>query len=716
MTDTTGNNYPNPLDRFRSYSYHYVMTAASTTEFFRKALGSEGGGLLSAIQSKKPGDEFLVNGQTGYLILDTRRFSQYTISELEMQHVFGTGNPSNPTVPVAELKMRLIDSTGLSFFSFMMDMMRNKLKTSRAGVFFLLSIIFVGHRDDGVTETISTCHIPLILLTMAFTFTHLGSEYDIEFMETYGAPQRGGSLAQINNLGKIRTLRTKKGGTNTIGEMLENLEDQLNTKSLQFYQKYFNDANKEETTGLAKGRLVQYMITVPNMDSNPWHKFKLTGTVKSVTPETQFKKDSGTGQAPSSTPTEQSANTQQAKYEFSAKDQYSILQLAPSMGITDAIKLVLEASQEFRDLASTEKLKNGQAKAFKTITSITCDDTTYAIHFDVIPFYLPKLDEDSSKLKAGDSVKKVVGSSNTVKNVISYDYIYSGYNSHILDLKIQYNPESAVALDTNLDISGSRLADQASKGASAQRVRDGSQTTNKSVDFSPNIRTGDPIFIPLITKDEAVGNVSDHTEEYSKEQARDFLKSKQEYSKTYAALHFMSSITMDMTVRGNPNIIRKYADSIERGGVPPHETIIRSKELVQLLSSNPKDISEAYRTQLKSKVNSSKQYYIDSYIKPRIDAVERSNPTVDPLLNKVDISTLPVFVKINIYAPDVDWTGNLNMLSGQSSKLFTQDFFFNGPYQLILITTKFSGGEFKHDMSLIPYVVNDTDSGKDTNN
>jgi hypothetical protein len=222
--------------------------------------------------------------------------------------------------------------------------------------------------------------------------------------------------------------------------------------------------------------------------------------------------------------------------------------------------------------------------------------------------------------------------------------------------------------------------------------------------------------MPLITKDEAVGNVSDHTEEYTKEQARDFLKSKQEYSKTYAMLHFMSSITMDMTVRGNPNIIRKYSDSVERGGVPPHETIIRSRELVELLSSNQKEISKAYETQLKPKVNSSKQYYIDSYIKPRIDAVEKSNPATDPLLNKVDVSTLPVFVKINIFAPDVDWTGNFKMLSGQSSKLFTQDFFFNGPYQLLTVSTKFSGGEFKHDMTLIPYVVTETDSGKDTQN
>jgi len=133
-------DYSNPLDSFRSYSYHFILTAGSTTETFRRMIGGGGRALLSAIQSKKLGDEFQVDGNSAYLIVDTRRFSQYSITDVEMEHIYGTGDKNNPTVPANSMKVRLIDTTGLSFFSFMMDLFRNKLKTSRLSAFFIRRI------------------------------------------------------------------------------------------------------------------------------------------------------------------------------------------------------------------------------------------------------------------------------------------------------------------------------------------------------------------------------------------------------------------------------------------------------------------------------------------------------------------------------------------------------------------------------------------------
>src|SRR5579859_6380660 len=91
-----GANYPNPLDNFRTYSYHFVMTLASTTQAFIDQIG---GGLNSISQSNSnkpspllnavlaanaPGQKFHIGNSDVYLILDTRRFSQYSIVDWQM--------------------------------------------------------------------------------------------------------------------------------------------------------------------------------------------------------------------------------------------------------------------------------------------------------------------------------------------------------------------------------------------------------------------------------------------------------------------------------------------------------------------------------------------------------------------------------------------------------------------------------------------------------
>jgi hypothetical protein len=70
-------------------------------------------------------------------------------------------------------------------------------------------------------------------------------------------------------------------------------------------------------------------------------------------------------------------------------------------------------------------------------------------------------------------------------------------------------------------------------------------------------------------------------------------------------------------------------------------------------------------------------------------------------MNNVDVSTLPVFVQLNIRAPNADINGNFLAEGG----LFTNGFFFNGPYQLLMVNSRFSGGDFSQTMTLIPYNI-----------
>ena len=101
MTSLAPGNYQNPLDNYRSYSYHYILTACSTTVAASNLLGNNKDGsspLLDSVKGVMIGDELKVNGGKAYLIADTRRFSQYSITDFEMTHIYGTGNKVNPTV------------------------------------------------------------------------------------------------------------------------------------------------------------------------------------------------------------------------------------------------------------------------------------------------------------------------------------------------------------------------------------------------------------------------------------------------------------------------------------------------------------------------------------------------------------------------------------------------------------------------------------------
>jgi hypothetical protein len=696
MAEKLGNNYPNPLDNFRSYSYHFILTVAPSSEVVRQLVGDKEGlqsPLFAAVEKAGLGDKVSIKNSEAYLLVDSRRFSQYSITAVEMDHVYGTGSRVNPTKPIGALTMKLTDTTGLSFFNLLMDVMRNRIKSSQISAFFLLTILFVGHDDDGNTRTVSTCFIPLTLATMGFEFTSSGSLFDLQFFETEGGPQNGSVVQQVDYLGKINSISTMKK-ENTLGGALQVLEDQLNIQSLEFYQKFYNDKLKKSGSSsnneLKLGKLVQYMITIPDK----WKNFRITTASRSKNKEGMFK---------SSKPlptTKENVKSDVTVSQTNQENRYFQFTFSQTTTITDAIKSILESSKEFLELASEDLRKQGRAIAAKTVTSFTSDNSTFTIHFDIYEHMIPKIDEKTGTLTSGNPSRATIGSE--VKNLITYDYIFTGKNSHIKDLKIQYHPAAAVAaLSVDLEIGQARFADNAAAGQKKSDVSNIVIGAPKTRDLAPQIGENDPILLPMISKDQAQNNTAQKNEEYGKEESTSILRAKQEYTNTYASLHFLSSIGMEMTVRGNPNLIRKYADRDERGGVPPHQTIISTTDLNSLVGQSQLTAETNFNSRVKQGVADSKRYYIEKFITPRINPSQRNTGSKDELLNGIDIATMPVFVKINILAPNVDFTGEYK--SGEP--LFTDKFFFNGPYRLLTLKTIFSGGEFDHIMTLIPHDI-----------
>jgi hypothetical protein len=693
-------NYPNPLDNYRTYSYHFILTLANSTEAHRKLLEKDG--FMSAVNGVGLGGELKLDGEKAFLLVDTRRFSQYSITSFETSQIYGTGSPDNPSVPASTTKIKLVDSTGLSFFNYLMDTMKNKLQSTRSSAFFMLAIVFTGHTDDETTTTISTCYIPMVLINMGFEFSSNGSTYDIEFMEIEGNP--GAGVPQLVDLGDIKAISTENK-SNTVGGMIQSLEDNLNLSSLRFFQKYTNEALTRTSSAQQKnftqaGKLVQYMITLPK----EWENFSLNTAGKSTNTEQVFlaktKKQQAEGRAQLDAAVSQaqlSGNSEQLKSAIKARDSYKSFSFSTT--IPDAIKVILESSKEYLMLASTEKRKAGEAMVHKTVVNVTSDQTSYVVHYDIYPYRAPKVKPDdkgtNGAVQTSSATRKL--SNGQIRNLISYDYIFSGKNSHVLDLKIEFSPHAAAAgLDMDLNMGQSRFAENSIAGQKTGSVDAASNGLNKTIDFNPLMRAGEPVFSPTSTREQSKNFVGQNVEEMKSAEAISNLKAKQEHSSTMAVLHFLGSLQTQLTIRGNPNLIRKYADRNVRGGVAPH-TIPMSAVSLKQLTTTPAE--KLFKTNLKPTITGGKEKYYKDFVKPRQDDKQTSG--TDPLINGGDISGNPVFVKVNIFAPNVDFEGN----TIPGDPMFTNKFFFDGVYMIAIITHTFENGTFKHVMTLIPYDV-----------
>lgn len=671
MSKSNDPRLANPLDHYRSYSYHFILSIANTTSAFEKMLGQNGTHQLQTVQGVELGGQLNIPNEKAFLLVDTRRFSQFSITDVTTEHMYGTGSRVNPTVPVATLSMRLIDTTGLSFFNFLMDIMRNKLKTARASAFFMLTTIFIGHKDDGTTETIVASNTTLSLLTLDFEFGSSGSTYNIEFLEMEGAPQRGAGMEHVNSLGDITTISTEKGANN-LGGLIQALENSLNVKSLEAYQKYSvaNSKRQQQSTGDARtpknGKLVQYMITLPK----GWESFEINAASRSVNLEQIFlaKKPKK-----STDPVRKEAS----QSEVAAAAQSSSKQFSYTMGITDAIKAILETSKQVLDLA---KVKNGSAKIYKIVTSITSDAATYVIHFDVFEHDVPAVDNGKVVTAGGTSGGQFADAS-----IIEYDYIFTGKNTDIKDLKIAYMPGTEMALDTNFNMGQTRLAVNSGAGQVKQNLDAVKKGTEESFEFNPNIRPGDPIFFANKSLTERAG-APEQQEAAKHADALAFLKAKQDYTQTMAFMHYISSMELTMVIRGNPGLFMKYADRGQRGGVAPHPQII-SVEQADSFSAEQQNTAEVnFESTVKSAVASAKALYISSYINRKVA--------------QKDAATCPLFVKINIRAPNVNAMG-----IQQGDNMFTDSFFFKGTYMVLTFKTTFSNGEFSQELILVPFDI-----------
>jgi len=675
-------NYTNPLDEFRSYSYHFIMTVASTTEALRKQLEGVGGQKLYSLVQSLPllGELNLGNEDVAYLVLDTRRFSQFSVTEFESEHVYGTGNPNNPTAQTSFARMKIIDTTGFNFFNYMMELLQVRVKSARASAFFLLNIIFIGHRTDGSTALVTSCYMPLLLQLMSAEYNSSGSTFELEFSEVEGGFGQNTRLWQLNHLATKVTAVTPPG-KNSLADLVQAFEDQLNANSLSFYRNYQAEALLKPPGTTVAGKLVQYMINLPREWMGDNYKVTAAGYTKRL--EQVF---IAAGQTTSEAAQQAQAATAASGINV-AKDSSVQISFSERMSITDALTKILEACDQVLAHAGADARARGTASTFKIVSSVTSDGGTYIVHFDVYPYVMPP-----PKPRAADGTR--------YQNHIFYSYIFTGKNSHIEDLRISYLPESAIALDTRVPLGSWRMAQVAGVGQRPDLVNKSSLRDQRSLDRFSTLRPNDPIFPTALTTAQQTNFAAQRDiEQYPPAVAQELIQRLQEYKSTVAFFHMTSSIDLELTIRGNPNLLKKYADRQQRGGMPPHTAGF---------NFDPASASQLgdFAQRVAAAFNAARAQYRQLYYEPRVAAAWRGQVISpielgrDPLLdNELDVAAYPIYVQLDIRSPNTNWDGEFI----DRNNLFTSTQFFGGPYHVLFIKHSFIEGEFKQVLSLVPH-------------
>jgi hypothetical protein len=643
----------NVLDNFRSYSTQFTLFVCRTTEKARLFAALEGPEFLSAVNDvKKLGDPVKFGASTDdvYLAIDTRRFSQFSVESLRYDvYLNGLQKGASTSNLAADLQMVVLDAVGISFAEFLQFIMDKKLESSYDGMIFMLRTMFVGHNADGTTETVHTETIPMHLNRIEINLDFAKGAYTMEFMPNmnFDVKKYHRFLSIGNETGAVPRANDQLGG------IISGLEERLNTASKKHYdfvQKTLKDIGRTKAGDKPKGRLVKYQITLPDK----WANFKSAG--KNVTAANEPKNRPADPKAP---------------IDITTAGGETNLNLKPGMSITAAIDEIFKTVPEIAELGNfkqTDPSKDGSVTFYKQIVGLTSNDEEVCVHVDVIDYTIPNafrrkrsqkdIDAGSISQKTHHTIKDDNGNEFTLPNdYAEYDYIFTGRNKDILSLELKVQ-EFQMLLASNLKIGPADLLSATSDGVPPD------PEVARQIEEILNARPNDPIFLPLLSKEQEKG-FTDLTR-LGAEKQDEAKRKRQNYTRNLSMFYSGSPVVTTMSIRGNPAIMHKFNISqIATHTSTPANSGKRRVELEnEILSKNSNTGRDASN---------------------RLTITGFSNDTY---------AKSPVFVKVNIYGPpnNEEWSNKKSVLS---------DVY----YVVFKLSNVFQNGAFTQELELYSHNV-----------
>lgn len=721
----------NPLDKYRGFSTHHILLAAHTSETLRnltlKSPDGEDDQFLDKISEARLGEPIkssgTTNGLDAYLILDSRKLSNFIIKEIDYQTVFAAGTLNQTQLISSMVNMTVVDASGIAFINYIKYLCDEVFETDYMGLTFLLKTIYVGHTDDNTTEMITSMEIPLILIDMSLSLDHVGGHYALTF-----APLNGSVTEAIPSINATDNIGTLKGGT--LGEIIDNLQSQLNNKIRLLYNNLNIEITSPPDKGTAstatsddRGRPVQYMFTLPgDIDGlgtdEKWRDFKMTGVLNALKEQqietqketesfvneekqheeqikemiTQMSKDKKTQAEIDEAVNKKRAdrnkyiknraeNSNKVRIDASSTEDMVHLSLSPRSTIPDILSVIFSLCNEANQKISYDPSKKEKmVSRFKTKTYITSDLKSITAHYDVLEQKIPDVNDESPKTikdsNKTDGIEKdftIRDGKRVPKNSLEFDYIFSGKNTDILTFDIKLN--NAILFLTNTDKLSEEMRLSAQVGATDQKKqKERIDAAKKNLHYK--LQKHSPITAATRTSGEASG----HAAVQQGNDARigsipgDVVRFKQEALNMLSDLHGVSSQEVKMTIRGNPDLLAKSA---YYSNILPHVKITDTQNVNTF--GNEAFITtdlEVYKNALKEELINSK---------------------VAETFPDKDISLSPLYVKVNIFGPNVNIFGDAD----PNTEKYAKQYWYDGWYFVKEVGHMFRDGDFTQDISMM---------------
>lgn len=686
----------NLLDKYESYSVHHVIIACRSTvraESITSRVDVDMARVNNAVNAAKYlGDVVRIDdsAQDAFLVLDTRRFSQYYVESLRYDvNVNGLAKTGSHTHLVSELKMQIIDESGISFAKFLQWIMDDRLKTNFDGLVFVLKTIFIGHESDGRTSEVHAECIPMTLVRMDVNLDYAKGVYEMEFAPNVNF--NAITQSRYLNIATATTAWTKPGGK--LGAVVQSFEDNLNNISKKFYDDIQREANAAingsdyESNGKAPikyGRLIQYMITIPPS----WNDFEFAGSNIGFVPEQKAEKAPPKTQVPMENGKPSlagSAISSGTNTTGGVGSAYA--SAARGTSIMTALDGIFKQVYQIAEMGNFTKEpgKDNIITFYKHIIGLTSSDTNLIVHVDVVEFRIPNVQalqtisndktsvstnmeefittttiKDATDTQAG--VGKV--SPKIVKDLLEWDYIFTSKNDSILsfDLKIQ---------DFNALFQGNlRVGD----GAIRESIDNASAPKPASATEAIFLREYDPVLMPENTA-EALKNFRDSSMLLKNRAEQGVTIQKiQKYHQNLTAFYATNTSDVVMTIRGNPEIFKKF----NIGEVLKH-TEITDKT--------------AYRKDLEDRIIRAN---------PGKFSKDQSGSFSLTALSEKSYTATPVFAKLNIRGPNVDFLSNG---AGGSKEDYSTTLFEDNFYTVVKVAHIFNRSVFTQEINLCNFNI-----------
>ena len=690
----------NPLDQFQSYSIHHVLIATRTTTEAKVFTDeSKNSDTLAAIDKVANLGETIPYGNkdTAFLVIDTRRFSQFTVKSLKYDvMVNGIEKDGAHGNLATKVDMVVEDAVGISFVNFLQWLMDEKMKTNFDGMIFMLRVIFVGHLADGTSQTVQNVTIPMHLFKLELNLEYAKGTYTIEFMPNMNFDSEKHS--RWINISSASRFFTGKG-KNTLGDMVTSFEAELNKESAKYYTKAqaaLKAARGTSGTDGKYGRLVQYQITIPK----EWEAMKFSGAATANATETIFKRFKA----------EDDAKTAAAQKALDAKNKAAKpgqpldthLSVETGRKITSVLDVIFSQVKDIAALGAGVKTTgdNGSVTFYKFFTGITSTDDYVTVHVDVVPFMVPNLLADKknrqSVAQREDSFYNYdpTTGTRTPKNYAEFDFIFTGNNKDILnfDLKLQ-DLQFLLASNLNLGPGVEGVVANQAPGAKPSTVKKEDQPSRNAE--LVNTRPYDAILLPKNTDDE-LNNFSKWTSLVKTDKSIQDIGTSQDYKRNLSMFYAMAPITVVMTIRGNPDIMTKFNQS----SFLPHGslTTINAAGEVSVASTTGR---AQYRAEFEKTILANNTTMNAANQTTQTFRKEGSTFVATRSLGSASYAQSPVFVKVNVNGPRVDFKTGSQLVDGD----FAEKLLYDNYYVVFQVTNIIEGHDFKQQITLYSHNI-----------